>query len=161
LRRIPAPGADAVLHPLDGDRGIRSRTLPGRGGRIDRDARPGRLRFEDRRRRRHGRAPLGPGAVLLRRAAPLPRARGGMSPGGRPAAGGERGHRAGLQRAREGSLAMMLVLTLLCLGQEPPEPAPRPRMVRSEVRVLIVEAPEGDYEHKYYEQPWPVEHRSA
>jgi hypothetical protein len=51
-------------------------------------------------------------------------------------------------------------LSVLCLVQEPPDPAPRRRSVRSEVRVLIEESPEGDYEHDYYEQTWPVEHRA-
>ncbi len=56
---------------------------------------------------------------------------------------------------------MILVLMMVCLVQEPQEPAPRRRSVRSEVRVLIEEAPEGDYEHEYYEQTWPVEQRSV
>ncbi|HVE40903.1 MAG TPA: hypothetical protein VNM14_13495 [Planctomycetota bacterium] len=56
---------------------------------------------------------------------------------------------------------MIYALTILCLLQEPPEPAPRRRSVRSEVRVLIEESPEGDYEHEYYKQPWPVEHRAV
>jgi hypothetical protein len=56
---------------------------------------------------------------------------------------------------------MILVLSVLCLVQEPPDPAPRRRSVRSEVRVFIEESPEGDYEHEYYEQPWPVEHQAV
>ena len=56
---------------------------------------------------------------------------------------------------------MILILSVLCLVQEPPEPAARRRSVRSEVRILIEESPEGDYEHEYYEQLRPVEHRAA
>lgn len=37
----------------------------------------------------------------------------------------------------------------------------RARPVRSDVRIIIEESPEGDYDHDYYEQPLPVEFRSA
>lgn len=37
----------------------------------------------------------------------------------------------------------------------------RARPVRSDVRIIIEESPEGDYDHDYYEQPLPVEFRSG
>jgi len=59
-------------------------------------------------------------------------------------------------------LSGSFVLSLLAAAQEPADLPPRRRVsVRSEVRVLIEETPEGDYEHDYYEQPWPVEHQTV
>ena len=57
-------------------------------------------------------------------------------------------------------LAGSIVLSILAAVQEPPAPPPR-RRVRSQVVVVIEESPTGDYEHDYYEQPWPVELRAG
>jgi hypothetical protein len=57
-------------------------------------------------------------------------------------------------------LAASIVLSVAAAAQEPPAPPPR-RRVRSQVTVVIEESPTGDYEHDYYEQPWPVELRSG
>jgi len=65
------------------------------------------------------------------------------------------------------SPAIALVLPLLLASgawaQEPADPVPRRRLrpVRSDVRVVIEESPEGDYDHEYYEQPWPSEHETG
>lgn len=37
----------------------------------------------------------------------------------------------------------------------------RPRPVRNEVRIVVEESPEGDYDHDYYEQALPVEFRTG
>jgi hypothetical protein len=57
----------------------------------------------------------------------------------------------------------MIVLTaflLLSPVQETSDPSPK-RRVRSEVRILIEERPEGEFDHDYYEQLLPVEFRSG
>jgi len=59
----------------------------------------------------------------------------------------------------------LLVALVVSLTQAPeaPEPArrPRPVRVRSDVRVIVEESPEGDFDHDYYEQLAPVEHQTA
>ena len=67
------------------------------------------------------------------------------------------------------SAALLSVLALLCLpaapAQDPADPSPNSRAravrVRSSVRIIIEDAPEGDYDHDFYEQPRPVEYRSG
>lgn len=59
------------------------------------------------------------------------------------------------------SAALLSVLALL--AQDPADPPPNGRAVRvrSSVRIIIEDAPEGDYDHDFYEQPRPVEYRSS
>lgn len=57
-------------------------------------------------------------------------------------------------------IAAALVLSLLL--QDPAEPPPRrTRVVRSSVRVLIEETPQGEYPHDYYEQPFPSQYSAG
>lgn len=55
---------------------------------------------------------------------------------------------------------ILTALALIAWAQEPPAAPPR-RRVRSEVRIVVEESPEGSYDHDYYEQLLPVEFRSS
>jgi len=59
----------------------------------------------------------------------------------------------------------LLAFLLPPQAQEPPDPASRSRArvvrVHSEVRIIVEDAPEGDFDHDYYEQPLPVEVRGG
>jgi hypothetical protein len=57
----------------------------------------------------------------------------------------------------------LILLAPAAWAQEPSDPPlkRRVRSVRSDVRVVIEETPEGDYDHDYYEQPWPVERETG
>lgn len=60
-------------------------------------------------------------------------------------------------------IVLPILLASGAWAQEPTDPTPqrRRRSVRSDVRVVIEEAPEEDYDHPYYEQPWPAEHETG
>lgn len=58
--------------------------------------------------------------------------------------------------------AMAAVVWMMALAQDPEEPRrARPLRVQSDVRIIIEETPEEEFEHDYYEQQLPVEYRSG
>lgn len=61
---------------------------------------------------------------------------------------------------------MSILLALVAVLVQDPEPEALPRRARplrvqSDVRVIIEESPEGDFDHDYYEQFAPVEHATG
>ncbi|HZE99673.1 MAG TPA: hypothetical protein VE981_21890 [Planctomycetota bacterium] len=58
-------------------------------------------------------------------------------------------------------IAASLVLALLLQDAVEPPPPRRTRSVQSSVRIVIEENPKGDYDHDYYEQDWPVRHKTG
>jgi len=58
--------------------------------------------------------------------------------------------------------AIAAVVWLTALAQDPEEPhRGRPVRVQNDVRILIEETPTEEFEHDYYEQQFPVEHRAG
>jgi hypothetical protein len=58
-------------------------------------------------------------------------------------------------------IASALVLSLLLQETAEPPPPARRRVVQSSVRIIIEEAPKGDYDHDYYEQPQPSQYKTG
>ncbi len=62
---------------------------------------------------------------------------------------------------RTTAIVAVLIGAAPAWAQEATDRPSKRRAVRSEVRVLIEERPEGEFDHEYYEQLLPVEYRSG